>query len=200
MPIEITLNQWLDYYPGYMYILTEDIPKARGEEARNKLARDNEKDPFDTGEKKQDKELVTRLSQKRAKPAVFFGGKTRIIDFALSNALNSGIRRIAVATAEAEKAAALESEARRRRQEDARRHYGRGVIEPRTYPTKTRRSGPSRKVPIREPNGPTTGSALLTASTLNLRAFTSGVVVLTLPMFNCTSPESRALSWFALLE
>src|ERR1700742_4590248 len=34
----------------------------------------------------------------RAKPAVYFGGKTRIIDFALSNALNSGIRRIAVAT------------------------------------------------------------------------------------------------------
>jgi hypothetical protein len=34
----------------------------------------------------------------RAKPAVYFGGKTRIIDFALSNALNSGIRRIGVAT------------------------------------------------------------------------------------------------------
>lgn len=32
------------------------------------------------------------------KPAVYFGGKTRIIDFALSNALNSGIRRISVAT------------------------------------------------------------------------------------------------------
>ncbi len=38
------------------------------------------------------------LTDKRAKPAVFFGGKSRIIDFALSNALNSGIRRIAVAT------------------------------------------------------------------------------------------------------
>src|SRR3712207_8927539 len=38
------------------------------------------------------------LTDKRAKPAVFFGGKTRIIDFALSNALNSGIRRIGVAT------------------------------------------------------------------------------------------------------
>ncbi|MDP3315642.1 MAG: glucose-1-phosphate adenylyltransferase, partial [Devosia sp.] len=34
----------------------------------------------------------------RAKPAVYFGGKSRIIDFALSNALNSGIRRISVAT------------------------------------------------------------------------------------------------------
>jgi glucose-1-phosphate adenylyltransferase len=38
------------------------------------------------------------LTDKRAKPAVYFGGKSRIIDFALSNALNSGIRRIAVAT------------------------------------------------------------------------------------------------------
>jgi glucose-1-phosphate adenylyltransferase len=38
------------------------------------------------------------LTDRRAKPAVYFGGKTRIIDFALSNALNSGIRRIAVAT------------------------------------------------------------------------------------------------------
>ena len=31
--IEITLNQWLDFYPGYMYILTENIEKARAEEA-----------------------------------------------------------------------------------------------------------------------------------------------------------------------
>lgn len=38
------------------------------------------------------------LTDKRAKPAVHFGGKWRIIDFALSNALNSGIRHIGVAT------------------------------------------------------------------------------------------------------
>ncbi len=38
------------------------------------------------------------LTDRRAKPAVYFGGKTRIIDFALSNAMNSGIRRIGVAT------------------------------------------------------------------------------------------------------
>ena len=38
------------------------------------------------------------LTDIRAKPAVYFGGKTRIIDFALSNALNSGIRRFGVAT------------------------------------------------------------------------------------------------------
>ena len=41
---------------------------------------------------------LKELTDKRAKPAVFFGGKSRIIDFALSNAINSGIRRISVAT------------------------------------------------------------------------------------------------------
>ena len=41
---------------------------------------------------------MMELTDKRAKPAVYFGGKTRIIDFALSNALNSGIRKMAVAT------------------------------------------------------------------------------------------------------
>src|ERR1700710_2560402 len=41
---------------------------------------------------------LMELTNTRAKPAVYFGGKLRIIDFALSNALNSGIRRIAVAT------------------------------------------------------------------------------------------------------
>ncbi|PWV97201.1 glucose-1-phosphate adenylyltransferase [Hoeflea marina] len=41
---------------------------------------------------------LKELTDRRAKPAVYFGGKTRIIDFALSNALNSGIRRIGVAT------------------------------------------------------------------------------------------------------
>jgi len=38
------------------------------------------------------------LTDERVKPAVYFGGKFRIIDFALSNCLNSGIRRIAVVT------------------------------------------------------------------------------------------------------
>ena len=41
---------------------------------------------------------LMELTDKRAKPAVYFGGKTRIIDFALANAINSGIRRIGVAT------------------------------------------------------------------------------------------------------
>ncbi|HWJ87935.1 MAG TPA: glucose-1-phosphate adenylyltransferase [Pelagibacterium sp.] len=41
---------------------------------------------------------LMELTDRRAKPAVYFGGKSRIIDFALSNAINSGIRRISVAT------------------------------------------------------------------------------------------------------
>jgi glucose-1-phosphate adenylyltransferase len=41
---------------------------------------------------------LSELTDNRAKPAVYFGGKSRIIDFALSNAINSGIRRIGVAT------------------------------------------------------------------------------------------------------
>ena len=38
------------------------------------------------------------LTNVRAKPAVHFGGKFRIIDFVLSNCLNSGIRRVSVLT------------------------------------------------------------------------------------------------------
>src|SRR6202022_4317580 len=41
---------------------------------------------------------LKQLTDRRAKPAVFFGGKFRIIDFALSNCLNSGVRRICVLT------------------------------------------------------------------------------------------------------
>jgi glucose-1-phosphate adenylyltransferase len=41
---------------------------------------------------------LQQLTAWRAKPAVPFGGKHRIIDFALSNCINSGVRRIGVAT------------------------------------------------------------------------------------------------------
>ena len=41
---------------------------------------------------------LKQLTDSRAKPAVYFGGKFRIVDFALSNCLNSGIRRIGVIT------------------------------------------------------------------------------------------------------
>jgi glucose-1-phosphate adenylyltransferase len=41
---------------------------------------------------------LKQLTDRRAKPAVHFGGKFRIIDFALSNCINAGIRRIYVLT------------------------------------------------------------------------------------------------------
>ncbi len=41
---------------------------------------------------------LKQLTERRAKPAVYFGGKFRIVDFALSNCLNSGIRKIGMAT------------------------------------------------------------------------------------------------------
>jgi glucose-1-phosphate adenylyltransferase len=41
---------------------------------------------------------LMHLTSERAKPAVPFGGKFRIIDFTLSNCVNAGVRRIGIAT------------------------------------------------------------------------------------------------------
>ncbi len=43
-------------------------------------------------------ERLYPLTRDRAKPAVFFGGPYRIVDFTLSNCINSGLRRIFIAT------------------------------------------------------------------------------------------------------
>ena len=43
-------------------------------------------------------ERLSPLTKDRAKPAVYFGGPYRIIDFSLSNCINSGLRRIFIAT------------------------------------------------------------------------------------------------------
>jgi glucose-1-phosphate adenylyltransferase len=43
-------------------------------------------------------ERLAPLTRERAKPAVYFGGPYRIIDFTLSNCINSGLRRIFIAT------------------------------------------------------------------------------------------------------
>src|SRR5829696_810618 len=45
--VEISLNMWLDFYPGYMYVLTENIDKVRAEETKNREARD--KDGYNPG-------------------------------------------------------------------------------------------------------------------------------------------------------
>jgi len=77
-----------------------------------------DKERYARGERRSDPRFVSRLTKStfalilaggrgtrlqqltdwRAKPAVPFGGKYRIIDFALSNCVNSDVRRIAVAT------------------------------------------------------------------------------------------------------
>src|SRR5262245_8598267 len=41
---------------------------------------------------------LSPLTKERAKPAVYFGGPYRIVDFTLSNCINSGLRRIFIAT------------------------------------------------------------------------------------------------------
>src|SRR5690606_18897372 len=41
---------------------------------------------------------LMHLTDIRCKPAVYFGGKFRIIDFALSNCMNSGLRQIGILT------------------------------------------------------------------------------------------------------
>jgi glucose-1-phosphate adenylyltransferase len=43
-------------------------------------------------------ERLKHLTDHRCKPATHFGGKFRIIDFVLSNCVNSGIRRISIMT------------------------------------------------------------------------------------------------------
>jgi glucose-1-phosphate adenylyltransferase len=70
------------------------VAMARGEANGRPLARDAMAYVLAGGRGSR----LMELTDKRAKPAVYFGGKSRIIDFALSNALNSGIRRIGVAT------------------------------------------------------------------------------------------------------
>ena len=42
---EITISRFMDFFPGYLYVLTEDIGKVRAEEAKNKAARES-KDAF----------------------------------------------------------------------------------------------------------------------------------------------------------
>src|SRR5687767_7644139 len=43
-------------------------------------------------------ERLFPLTKERAKPAVYFGGPYRIVDFTLSNCINSGFRRIFICT------------------------------------------------------------------------------------------------------
>jgi FtsP/CotA-like multicopper oxidase with cupredoxin domain len=80
---EITLNQWLDYYPGYMYVLTENIDKVREEEAKNAEAREvaGHGDPGAVSNGLQDQWI---------QPLVIRGNQGDCVKFTLRNQLEFG--------------------------------------------------------------------------------------------------------------
>ncbi len=43
--VEITINRFLDYFPGYLYVLTDELPRVRAEEKKNAAARKSD-EPF----------------------------------------------------------------------------------------------------------------------------------------------------------
>ena len=49
MNVEITVNRFGDFYPGFMYALTENVAGVRDEEAKNKAARESEDPTFAGG-------------------------------------------------------------------------------------------------------------------------------------------------------
>ena len=77
--VEITLNMWLDFYPGYMYTLTENIDKVRAEEAKNKEARD--KDGYDPGG------VINGLQNQFIQPLVLRGNQGDCVKVTLRNQL-----------------------------------------------------------------------------------------------------------------
>ncbi len=82
--VEITLNQWLDFYPGYMYVLTENVEKVRAEEAKNAKARENEKDQYDPGA------VTNGIQGDYIQPLVIRGNQGDCIKITLRNALEGG--------------------------------------------------------------------------------------------------------------
>jgi hypothetical protein len=79
--VEITLNRWLDFYPGYMYVLTEDVAKARAEEAKNKAARD--KEGWDPGA------VTTGLQGDMIQPLVIRANQGDCVKMTLRNQMES---------------------------------------------------------------------------------------------------------------
>ncbi|THJ25138.1 MAG: hypothetical protein CAF45_002100 [Nitrospira sp. CG24E] len=79
--IEITLNRWLDFYPGYMYVLTQDLDKVRAEEAKNKVARDA--DGFNTGA------VSTGLQGDMIQPLVLRANQGDCVKMTLRNQMES---------------------------------------------------------------------------------------------------------------
>src|SRR2546426_8667311 len=80
--IEISINQWLDYYPGYMYVLTENLEKAREAEAKNKAGR--EKEGYDPGA------VANGLQNQWIQPLVIRANQGDCVRFSLQNKLEGG--------------------------------------------------------------------------------------------------------------
>ncbi len=81
--VEITLNQWLDYYPGYMYALTENLEKIREEEAKNAEARESEGHHDPGGVK-------NGIQDQWIQPLVIRGNQGDCVKFTLRNQLEFG--------------------------------------------------------------------------------------------------------------
>ena len=75
------MNRWLDFYPGYMYALTQDLDKVRSEEAKNKEARD--KDGFDPGA------VTTGLQGDMIQPLVLRANQGDCVKMTLRNQMES---------------------------------------------------------------------------------------------------------------
>ena len=81
--VEITLNQWLDYYPGYMYALTENIDKVRAEEAKNAAAREEEGHHNPGG-------VINGIQDQWIQPLVIRGNQGDCVKVTLHNKLEFG--------------------------------------------------------------------------------------------------------------
>ncbi|MGH7146784.1 MAG: multicopper oxidase domain-containing protein, partial [Nitrospiraceae bacterium] len=80
--VEITLNQWLDFYPGYMYVLTENLDKVRAEEKKNAEAR--EKEGYDPGA------VLPGVQAQWIQPLVVRGNQGDCVKIKLQNKLEGG--------------------------------------------------------------------------------------------------------------
>lgn len=77
--VEISLNRWLDFYPGYMYALTENVVKVREEETKNREARD--KEGYDPGA------VANGLQNQWIQPLVIRGNQGDCVKIVLQNQL-----------------------------------------------------------------------------------------------------------------
>src|SRR5437879_8751472 len=82
--VVMTRNQCLAFYPGYMYVLTENVEKVRAEEAKNAKARENEKDQYDPGA------VTNGIQGDYIQPLVIRGNQGDCIKITLRNALEGG--------------------------------------------------------------------------------------------------------------